>query len=84
MLPAQALKLSWEDLAISFLALGFCCRASSSEAFARLKSAVSGNGGGFKVSENDGRAYDESSSYRLDSTFSFFAEHPCHVADEGH
>ncbi len=83
MLPAQALKLPWEDLAISLLALGFCCKGSSSEGFVRLKAAVPGNGGGFKATKNDGLASDESSSYGLDSTFSFFAECACHVADEG-
>ncbi len=54
---------------ISLLALGFCCRASSSKVFASLKAIVPGNGGGFKASENDGRASDESSSYGLDLLF---------------
>ncbi len=80
----QALKLSWEDLAISLFAHVLCCKASSNKGFARLKAAVPDNGCGFKASENDGQESDESSSYGLDSTFSFIVEHPCCVADEGH
>ncbi len=83
-LPAQAATLSWEDLAISLFALGFCSKASSAIGFCKIYATVPGNGGGINDSANYGRASDESSSYGLDSTFSFFYERLGRVAEEGH
>ncbi len=80
---AQAVKLSWEHLAISFFALGFCSKASSSDGFCKLYPTDLYNGGSVNVSTNDCRPSDESSSYGLDSTFSFFSERLGHVAEDG-
>ncbi len=77
-LPAQAARLSWEDLAISLCVLWFWVNASSNEGFTLLNALVTGAGGGFTASVKD-----ESSSQGLDSTFSFFLEQLCCVAVEG-